>query len=130
MNRSEMREQAFVLLYESEFFKDKPLSELENIYNENISALSDYAKMLFEGVSEKKEQLDEIISGYLKGWKLYRIPKVNLAILRLAVYEMDYVDNVPENVAINEAVELAKKYSGKEDSAFVNGILGSHSRSR
>lgn len=130
MNRSEMREQAFVLLYESEFFKDKPLSELENIYNENISALSDYAKMLFEGVSEKKEQLDEIISGYLKGWKLYRIPKVNLAILRLAVYEMDYVDNVPENVAINEAVELAKKYSGQEDSAFVNGILGSHSRSR
>lgn len=130
MNRSEMREQAFVLLYESEFFKDKPVSELEEIYSENIAELSDYARVLFEGTSAMKEKLDEIIESYLKGWKLYRISKVNLAILRLAVYEMDYVEEVPENVAINEAVELAKKYSGKDDSAFVNGILGSYSRSK
>lgn len=130
MNRTEMREQAFTLLFEKEFFKDKPLEEIEEIYSENIAPLSDYAKEAFEGAELHKEEIDSIIEKYLKGWKLGRISKVNLAILRLAVYETDYVDNVPENVAINEAVELAKKYSGKEDSAFINGILGSYSRSK
>ena len=91
MNRSEMREQAFVLLYESEFFKDKPALDLEEIYSENIDVLSEYGKILFE---------------------------------------MMNCENVPESVVINEAVELAKKYSGAEDSKFVNGILGSFSRSR
>lgn len=130
MNRTEMREQAFTLLFEKEFFKDKPFKEIEEIYSENIAPLSDYAKEIFEGTQLHKEEIDGIIEKYLKGWKLSRISKVNLAILRLAVYETDYVDNVPENVAINEAVELAKKYSGKEDSAFINGILGSYSRSK
>lgn len=130
MNRTEMREQAFTLLFEKEFFKDKPFEEIEEIYSENIAPLSDYAKEIFEGTQLHKEEIDGIIEKYLKGWKLSRISKVNLAILRLAVYETDYVDNVPENVAINEAVELAKKYSGKEDSAFINGILGSYSRSK
>ncbi len=130
MNRSEMREQAFVLLYESEFFKDRPCSELEEIYSENIAELSDYAKQLFEGTSEQAEQLDSVIEKYLKGWKLNRVSKVNLSILRLALYEINNCESVPESVVINEAVELAKKYSGKEDSRFVNGILGSYSRSR
>ncbi len=126
MNRTEMREQAFVLLFEKEFFKDKPAHEIEEIYSENMAALSDYAKEVFEN----KDEFDEIIERYSNGWKLNRIPKVNLSILRLALYEIIYVDGVPENVAINEAVELAKKYSGKEDFAFINGILGSYSRSK
>lgn len=130
MNRSEMREQAFVLLYESEFFKDRLCSELEEIYSENIAELSDYAKQLFEGTAEQIEQLDAVIEKYLKGWKLNRVSKVNLSILRLALYEMNNCESVPESVVINEAVELAKKYSGKEDSRFINGILGSYSRSR
>jgi len=125
-----MREQAFTLLFEKEFFKDKPAEEIEEIYSENIAPLSDYAKEVFEGAQLHIEEIDGIIEKYLKGWKLSRISKVNLAILRLAIYEVDYVENVPENVAINEAVELAKKYSGKEDSAFINGILGSYSRSK
>lgn len=130
MNRSEMREQAFVLLYESEFFKDKPVLDLEEIYSENIDVLSEYGKILFEGAVSQKNELDSIVEKYLKGWTLTRISKVNLAILRLALYEMMNCENVPESVVINEAVELAKKYSGAEDSKFVNGILGSFSRSR
>lgn len=130
MNRSEMREQAFVLLYEHEFFKDKPCVELEEIYSENIAKLSAYAKQLFEGAVEEREPLDCVIEKFLKGWKIGRVSKINLAILRLAVYEMNHSENVPESVVINEAVELAKKYSGKEDSKFINGILGSYSRSR
>lgn len=130
MNRSEMREQAFVLLCESEFFKDKPVLDLEEIYSENIDVLSEYGKILFEGAVSQKNELDSIVEKYLKGWTLTRISKVNLAILRLALYEMMNCENVPESVVINEAVELAKKYSGAEDSKFVNGILGSFSRSR
>lgn len=130
MNRSEMREQAFILLYESEFFKDRPLEELEEIYSENINALSEYGKTLFEGTVSQKDELDGIVEKFLKGWTLARISKVNIAILRLALYEMTNCENVPESVVINEAVELAKKYSGADDSKFVNGILGSFSRSR
>ncbi|MEZ3420350.1 MAG: transcription antitermination factor NusB [Eubacterium sp.] len=130
MNRSEMREQAFVLLFEKEFFADMPAVEIENIYSENVSALSDYAKELFETALLHREEFDEIIEKYANGWKLSRIPKVNLSVLRLALCEIIYIDGVPENVAINEAVELAKKYSGKEDFSFVNGILGSYSRSK
>lgn len=130
MNRSEMREQAFTLLFEREFFKDLPLTEIEDVFSENIAPLSDYAKELFEGTVEHIEEFDSIVSNYSKDWKINRIPKVNLSILRLALYEIIYVESVPENVAINEAIELTKKYSGKEDSAYVNGILGSYSRSK
>lgn len=129
MNRNEMREQAFVLLFEKEFFADKPCEEIEEIYSENVSALSDYAKELFETTLEHKDEFDEIIEKFSNGWRLNRIPKVNLSVLRLALCEIKYIESVPENVAINEAVELAKKYSGKEDSSFINGILGSYSRS-
>lgn len=130
MNRSEMREQAFILLFEKEFFKDMPLQEIEEVFSENVSALSDYAKELFEITFAHSGELDEIIEKYSNGWKLNRIPKVNVSILRLALAEIIYMDSVPENVAINEAVELAKKYSGNEDYAFINGILGSYSRSK
>ncbi len=130
MNRSRMREQAFILLFEKEFFKDKPVDEIEKIYSENVAELSDYGRELFESTVLHFAEFDEIIDRYSKGWKLNRIPKVNLSILRLALCEMIYSENVPENVAVNEAVELAKKYSGKEDSAFINGILGTYSRNK
>ena len=92
--------------------------------------MADYAKELFETTFAHISKLDEIIERYSNGWKLNRIPKVNLSVLRLALAEIIYVDSVPENVAINEAVELAKKYSGNEDYSFINGILGSYSRSK
>ena len=95
------------------------------LYSENVEELGDYAKALYSGVSAHTEEIDNIISSYLTGWKLGRIAKVNLAILRLAVYEIRYLEDIPDSVAINEAVELAKTYSGSEDSAFINGVLGS-----
>lgn len=129
MNRSEMREQAFILLYEKEFFKDKPCEEIEEVFAENISELSEYAKETFENVCERREELDEIISSYLSGWKIGRLPKVNASILRLAIYEIKYAESVPSGVAVNEAVELAKKYSGADDYTFINGVLRSYLRS-
>lgn len=118
--RSEEREQAFCLLFQSLFNTDENFE----IYEENIESVGDYARSIALGVEEKKDNLDELIEKYSKGWKVKRLPKINLAILRLAAYEILFVDDVPESVAINEAVELAKKYSGESDYSFINGVLG------
>lgn len=120
MNRTEQREQAFCLVFQDMFHNEETL----DIYEENVAKVEEYSRLLFEGLSQRIEEIDEIIDKYSKGWKVSRLPKVNLAILRLAIYEIMYVDDVPESVAINEAVELAKKYSGEQDYSFVNGILG------
>ncbi len=128
MNRIKEREQAFFLIFQNQF---SAISDDDGIslYSENVEEVGEYAKEVYRGVLEHKDELDEIIASFSNGWKLNRIPKVNLSILRLAVYEMKYNNDVPDSIAINEAVELAKKYSGKEDSAFINGILGAYSRS-
>lgn len=131
MNRIQQREQAFFLVFQNQF--KLSIEEEDNsieLYSENVEQVGDYAIDLYHGVLEHQEELDEIITSFSKGWKINRIPKVNISILRLAIYEMKYVDDVPDSVAINEAVELCKKYSSKEDSSFVNGILGSYSRSK
>ncbi|MGN0523281.1 MAG: transcription antitermination factor NusB [Eubacterium sp.] len=129
MNRIQQREQAFFLVFQNQFSALADVDGVSN-YSENVEEVGEYAKELYQGVCSHKEELDDIVSSFSNGWKLNRIPKVNLSILRLAVYEMKYVENVPDSVAINEAVELAKKYSGKEDASFINGILGAYSRSR
>ena len=123
MSRTEQREQAFCLVFQNLFNNEETLA----IYEENVAKVGKYAKALFDGVDSKTEELDEVINTYSKGWKTNRLPKVNLAILRLAIYEMKYLDNVPQSVSINEAVELAKKYT-IDESKFVNGILGTYSR--
>lgn len=85
-----------------------------------------YIQAAVNGVDEKKDILDEIIASHLKkGWTIHRISKASHAILLLALYEMKYIDDVPEKVAINEAVNLAKEYGTDDDAKFVNGILGS-----
>lgn len=125
MTRSKQREQAFILVYESLFGLEESSVEL---YEENVEPVGAYARQIYVGVAEKQEQLDAVIAQYASGWKLARIAKVNVAILRLALYEIVFVDEVPPSVAINEAVELAKKYSGKEAASFINGILGAYMR--
>lgn len=129
LTRSEAREQAFMLLF-SKSFDDEPLEatieENGEIFEGGVCG---YAQAVVTAIEDKKSELDEIIVKFLKkGWTLARISKTSLAILRLAVYEILYVDSVPESVSINEAVELAKKYT-IDESKFVNGILGSFSRS-
>lgn len=128
MNRYKQREQAFLIVFESLFTDDSP-ENIISVFEENIGILGDYARKLYLGVCNNQDKIDEIISNYSTGWKLSRISKVNISILRIAVYEMKFESETPDSVAINEAVELAKRFSGKEDAAFVNGVLGSYSRS-
>ena len=85
-----------------------------------------YVSQMLEGVCERSEELDEIIGRYSKDWAIERIARVDLSILRVAIYEMLYrKDDVPTGAAINEAVEMAKRYGGERSYAFINGILGS-----
>lgn len=128
LTRSEQREQVFMLLFSKSFTNtsvDNMVQDSSELFMGGVSALE---QAEVEGIVSAKEELDEIISRYLKkGWTLSRISKPSLAILELAVYEIKYLDNVPASVAINEAVELAKKYT-IDESGFVNGILGSFVR--
>ena len=128
MNRYKQREQAVLLVFESQFNSDSA-EDLCLAFEENIEPLGDYSKSLFLGVMDNLEMLDNKICEFSNGWRLQRIPKINIAILRVAIYEIIFVDDVPPEVAVNEAVELAKKYSGSEDASFINGILGSLIRS-
>ena len=129
MNRYKQREQAFILIFQSLFGGQTPEDIIES-FSEYGEDIGDYSKRVFLGVYEKADELDSIISDYSTTWKLSRISKVNLTVLRLAVYEIKYENDVPDSVAINEAVELAKKYSSKEDSAYINGVLGAYLRSK
>lgn len=124
MTRKEAREQAFVLIFEKMFREDSAQEILEYATEIREIEIDDYSKEIFLGVCEKKEELDAEISKHLKNWKIERISKVALAILRLAVYEIKFVESVPDSVSINEAVELSKKFSFAEDASFVNGVLG------
>ena len=124
MTRKEAREQAFVLIFEKMFRDDTAEEILEYATEIREIEVDDYSKEIFLGVCEKTEELDAEISKHLKNWKIERISKVALAILRLAVYEIKFVESVPESVSINEAVELSKKFSFAEDASFVNGVLG------
>jgi N utilization substance protein B len=129
MKRSEMREQAFLLCFES-LFSDTDTKDIIALYNENFDEVCTYARDILEGINADKEALDGIINTYSKSWKASRLPKTTLAILYVAIYEMQNVESVPDSVAINEAVELAKKYSGTDDASYINGVLGGFARSR
>ena len=128
LSRSESREQAFMLLF-SKSFDDEPLEDTIDDNAEMFEGgVCGYAQAVVGAIEEKKEELDSDIAKFLKkGWSISRISRPSLAILRLALYEIKYIDSVPASVSINEAVELAKKYTIGE-SKFVNGILGSYIR--
>lgn len=129
MNRSEIREQAFKLIYSLEIQKKEPLEEQIELYIEanditNENAV-EYIKDAIFGIEKNREEIVEKIEKNLKSeWKIDRISKVDLAILKLAIYEIKYKD-IPFKVVINEAVELAKKYGEDSSKNFVNGILAS-----
>lgn len=123
MTRKQAREETFILIFEKEFNND-PLEDILNLAQEvrDIKA-DDYVKKVFFGVFNNIDNIDEIISKNAVGWSIKRITKTALAVLRLALYEIEYYDEIPVSVSINEAVELAKKYATKEDASFINGIL-------
>ena len=98
----------------------------ESLNEEEIKSLDErYIKSVLEGIVEKVVSIDEYIAKYSKDWSIERMSKIDLAILRVAIYEVLYKDDIPSSVSINEAVELAKKYSHEDASSFINGILGS-----
>ena len=123
--RRRAREDALSLLYSSDVM-ERDAADLidEGLFPEDIE-LGDYAESLVRGVVEHQEDIDSLLAATSENWSVERMPVVDRALLRLAVYEMAYVDEVPISVAINEAVELAKVYGGEDDSSrFVNGVLG------
>ena len=128
MKRSEMREQAFLLTFEGLFSSGEDIDEVIELYSENVEAVSKYAKDIFTGVKANKDEFNEIINKYSKSWKVTRLPKVTVAILCVALYEMKNVEDVADSIAINEAVELAKKYASNADASYINGILGAVAR--
>lgn len=124
--RTRARRDALQVLYASDI-TDKPPEAVAagGCRLEDGSVLSDYAMKLIQGVEEHSDALDEHLKATSENWSLNRMPVIDRAILRLATYEMMYVDDVPTSVTINEAVELAKDFGGEDDSPrFVNGILG------
>ena len=128
MNRSLSRELVFKLLYELEVQKENQIEQVD-LYIENNDIqdkkVIDYIKEIVNGVKKNKEKIESLISKNLKkDWSLDRISKVNLAILKLAIYEIKFMD-LPYKVGINEAVELAKKYGDDGSKQFVNGVLAS-----
>ena len=132
MTRRQIREQVFKMLFAVDFHDAEELQTQEGLFDDDLISSEkekDYILERYRNVTEKIGEIDEMINGVSEGWKTRRMAKVDLTLLRLAVYEMKYDEDIPVKVAINEAVELAKKYSGKEDASFINGILGSVSRS-
>ena len=128
MNRSLLREQVFKLLFRVEFNSMEDMSEQEELFtttgDEDFStADADYIRDKYEKIAEKLSEIDDAINDKTKGWDTARMAKVDLTIIRLAVYEIKYDESVPTGVAINEAVELAKKYGQDNSGTFVNGVL-------
>ena len=123
MTRKMAREEAFILIFEKIFSKQENEEILQLASEARNLEPDEYILTVFSGVSEQVEQIDEIISENTVGWKIDRISKTALAILRLAIYEMKFMDDIPVSVSINEAVEICKKYAAEADASFVNGLL-------
>lgn len=125
MTRSEAREQAFIVLFEKIFNNEDSITEIvENAQEAELIKINGFAKTLLSFAQDNSDAIDETIMSNLKGWSIQRLPKVSLAILRLAVAEIMYCDEVPAGVSVNEAVELAKKYGTADDASYINGVLG------
>ena len=121
MRRREQREHVFKLMFMTEFNSEEEMTEQLSLYFEGLGELSEQDQ---EYVKEHLEEIDAQLNSASRGWKTKRMSRVDLAALRLAVYEMEYDEDVPTGVAINEAVELAKRFGGDASGSFVNGVLG------
>lgn len=121
MNRHQAREKAFQVLYQTDLNEINPEEAIEHFLDEEER--NDFFLALVRGVTSKINKIDDVIKTYLTNWSLDRIATVEKTILRIATYEMLYMDDVPEVVSINEAVELAKVYGDEKSGKFVNGVL-------
>lgn len=128
MNRRKSREIAMKLLFEMTINKEE-YDEVLDIFKENTEMdLSDvdfqYIEKIIKGIGENTQNVDSEIEKNLKKWKLNRLSKIDLSILRLSTFEINFMDDIPNKVAVNEGIELAKKYSDDNSPSFINGVLG------
>lgn len=127
MSRRELREQLFKLLFRVEFMEPEEMTEQKRLFFTDEEAAqgedADYISDKFEKIKEKLEEIDKQINEKAEKWSTTRMGKVDVTLIRLAVYEILYDESVPAGVAINEAVELAKKFGQDASPSFVNGIL-------
>lgn len=131
MTRRESREQAFALLFEVSFHPGTELEDIISLGLENGFLQDDeFSLRLASTAWDRLFEIDSVIEQYSVSWKKSRISKTSLAVLRLAIAEMKYFDDIPVSVSINEAVEICKKYASEEEYSFVNGILGAVSRAQ
>ncbi|HIY19564.1 MAG TPA: transcription antitermination factor NusB [Candidatus Blautia avistercoris] len=128
MGRRELREHIFKLLFMSQFNSTEEMEGQTGLYLENLQPLDEqdqtYIQEKYQKITEKLPEIDELINSVSKGWKTRRMSRVDLTILRLAVYELRQEESIPVSVSINEAVELGKRFGGETSSSFINGILG------
>jgi len=128
MTRREAREQAFCLLFE-QAVGGESMNDILHAAAEARDLIPDpFAEEIALGAEEQTEKIDQVISRNIRGWNLRRLSKVTLALLRLSVYELLFQPETPASVSINEAVELAKTYGGKDDAPYINGVLASVAR--
>ncbi len=135
MGRRKLREYAFYIIFSLPFTKYSAAEALKNIHSvidkEEFSPEDmEYLEQTVLGVEANLEQIDSVISGYSKGYKIERMSRAALAAMRLSIYEILFAKNVPENVSINEAIEMIKHFDTEEAKKFSNGILGSFVRSK
>ena len=131
MSRREMREQVFKLLFRVEFYREGEMEEQKELFLEDAEYFPEDVTekdkneivLKYDAIAEKLSEIDEMINGKATGWSSRRMGKVELTIIRLAVYEICFDERIPTGVAINEAVELAKSYGQEGSAAFVNGVL-------
>ena len=124
MTRKEARKAVFDLLFESGFRTDEKALDIYNVSAENREIENDeYVRGVFFGVLEALDEIDAIIGSHSKGWKPERISRVSRTVLRIAIYEMTKLENIPTVVSINEALELCKEYDEEKARPFVNGVL-------
>lgn len=130
MKRRDLREHTFKLVFMKEFYEPERLEEQTQLYLES-EELAEYTEEEKEQIRKRAEQVlsvtdeaDALINQYAKGWQTRRMAKVDLSLIRLALFEIRHDEEVPDRVAINEAVELAKQYGGNDSPSFINGILG------
>lgn len=126
MTRRQIREQVFKMLFAVDFHDAEELQTQEGLFDDDLTSSEkerDYILERYHNIIEKIGEIDEMINSVSEGWKTRRMAKVDLTLLRLAVYEMKYDEDIPVKVAISEAVELAKQYGTDDSPAFINGVL-------
>lgn len=130
LTRHQMRENAFILVFERIFNNDSAQELLETARENEELDITPEVESMFLGVVRYQDPIDEIISANPKNWRMERISKVSLAILRLGVYEIVYCDNIDDDIVVSECVRLASDFAYEDDISFINGVLGSIVRAR